>query len=277
LDLDEPHARFEQSPANQHVPAELVGAVALHVLCRNRRRIEDRLVLLQLGGHVEYETVGLGPLLVALLGIALVEKIAQIIADGVIVGAEVGRANETLRRLAVAQRQSAVLGAEEAGVLIDEAAAIGLDPDIRRQAALGRAKDLGDGGTEVGIGDAAIFRIAALDASDAGGVRVVLGTHAADKGEMVHQLGGLWPQFADVQSRHAGRNGAKWPAELCIRLGVPTFELAGAAVEPDEEDLLLLLLHLLGDGWRGQAQASRSRRDAPQPLSSRQAMFPGIA
>ena len=55
-----------------------------------------------------------------------------------------------------------------------EAAAARLDPDVGRQAAVARPEQLGDGRAEVRVGDAAVLRVAALDAGDAGGVRVVL-------------------------------------------------------------------------------------------------------
>src|SRR5437763_1523069 len=51
-----------------------------------------------------------------------------------------------------------------------------------------------------------------------------------------------------------------------------------AAGQPEEDDLLVALLHLLGGGNRRQPQFSGPcRNDAPQPLSSRQAMLPRTA
>jgi hypothetical protein len=70
------------------VTAELVRAVALGVLRGHLRRVEDVLVLLQLGRHVEDEAVGVRPLLVALLGVALVEKVAQLVAGGIVLGGQ---------------------------------------------------------------------------------------------------------------------------------------------------------------------------------------------
>ena len=61
----------------------------------------------------------------------------------------------------------------------------------------------------------------------------------------------------------AGKAGysdrAKRPAEQRVGLGVPTFKLAHAAVDPDEEHLLLLLLEIFGEGRLHQAsQAKRA-------------------
>jgi hypothetical protein len=98
--------------------------------------------------------------------------------------------DEILRRLAVAEGDRAVFRPDEAGVLVNEAAAAGLDPDLRRQAALARSEQLGHRGAEVRVRDAAVLRIAALDAGDAGRVRVVLRVDAAKDRQVVHLLGG---------------------------------------------------------------------------------------
>ena len=72
----------------------------------------------------------------------------------------------------------------------------------------------------------------------------------------------------------AGRDGAERPAELRVRLRVPAFELAHAAVEPDEQHLLLLLAEFLGDG--GGEQRTDAPRRAEEP-AARDAVVAGRA
>src|SRR5207237_590269 len=99
---------------------------------------------------------------------------------------------------------------------------------------------------------------------------------AADDCELVHLLRGARQQLADVDAGDRRRDGAERAAKGGVRLGVPALELADAAVEPDEEDLFALLLHLLRDEWRRQ-RAEGQPGDGPgraaEPLAARQQVF----
>ena len=50
--------------------------------------------------------------------------------------------------------------------------------------------------------------------------------------------------LGSADARHARGNRPEWPAENRVRLGVPAFELAHAAVDPDKQHLALFFLHL---------------------------------
>src|SRR5262249_13580945 len=95
-----------------------------------------------------------------------------------------------------------------------------------------------------------------------------------------HLAGGLRQQFADVDAGDARRNGAERAAELGARFRVPAFELAHAAVEPDEEDLLAALTHFRGDsgfGERAQGRETGGAGEAREHLPPRHAVDGGVA
>ena len=198
----------------------------------------------QLGGHVIRVTIGVNFSVTMPGGKAFIRLAAKFISSRVGVGGNVGVAQQIFRGLAVAQGQGAVSRAKKAGVVIFESAAVRLDPDIGGQFAVAGADEFCDGRSEVGIRHAAIFRIAAFDFGDGAGVIFVLGMHAANDRHVVHLFGGVRKQFAEMHAGDARGDGAEGAAESGVGFGVPAFELAHAAVEPDEDDLLALSLEL---------------------------------
>ena len=60
---------------------------------------------------------------------------------------------------------------------------------------------------------------------------VLLGVHGADDGQLVHLPGSSGKQLRDLDSIHASGDGLK----RAVGLGVPGVDLAGAAIEPDQD------------------------------------------
>src|SRR5262245_57321013 len=107
-------------------------AVTFLLLVAEGGEIEQVAMLLEPGGHVEDVGLGVGGVFRAAFGISFVGEPAEVLALPILGFAERVGAEEVFRRLAVAEGEGAVLGAEEAGVLGDEAAGAGLDPHVRR-------------------------------------------------------------------------------------------------------------------------------------------------
>ena len=98
-------------------------------------------------------------------------------------------------------------------------------------------------------------------------VVVLGGVDAADQGQAVHLLGGVRQQLADVDAGHRGGDGLERAAGVGAGLGVPGFQLADAAGQPDDEDALLRLLQLPGGGRVD--QAAEAEHAEPRPPSRR--------
>src|SRR5262249_48376426 len=146
----------------------LVRAVALDVLRIELRRVEQILPLHERAADVVNVARSLAHLLAATLGIANIRGGSQSIAFFIVCRRDDIRQNKILRRLAITERHSAKLWSKKPAVLMNEPAAAWLDPNVRRQAAVARAKKLRDGRAKVGISHATILRITALNPRHAG-------------------------------------------------------------------------------------------------------------
>ena len=78
------------------------------------------------------------------------------------------------------------------------------------------------------LGEARVVDERVRLAADVHAGAVVVGPHGrvidgADDRHVMHDLGQLWQQLADVQARHAGRDGTVGPAGRRPRFGVPGF------------------------------------------------------
>src|SRR5262249_96088 len=83
--------------------------------------------------------------------------------------------------------------------------------------------------------------------------------------------------FADVDAGHRGRNGLEGTAGAGAGLGIPGFQLARPAREPNHEDALLLFVQLTSEGGPDEgAERQRPQRagsDAAQEVPARKRMF----
>ena len=95
-------------------------------------------------------------------------------------------------------------------------------------------------------------------------VVVLGGVDAADQGQPVHLLGGVRQQLADVDAGHRGRDGLERAAGVGAGLGVPGFQLADAAGEPDER-ARAFAPSASSLAAAGLNQAAEAERPAPRP------------
>jgi hypothetical protein len=79
----------------------------------------------------------------------------------------------------------------------------------------------------------------------------------------MHLLRDTRHQLAQVHAGHRGRDAAEGAAEIRVRLRVPALELADAAIQPDEEHLLLALAQRLRESRRSEP-AQRAERGAEE-------------
>ena len=86
---------------------------------------------------------------------------------------------------------------------------------------------------------------------------------------VLHPLGHLRHQLGDVHAGHVGLDGAERPAGGGAGLRVPGLELARPAGEPQQDDALLLLLQLAGQGRAARARRARSCRRTRRPRRPR--------
>ncbi len=181
------------------------------------------------------------------------------------------RPHRVLRRIAAAELHAGVLGAEIGRVVAAPAAAAGRDEDVARQRIVVAGERLGHDRADLRI--VGRRRLPAAGEHQVGALAVIvfLGVHAADDGQVVHLLGRLRQQLADVHARHRRGNRAKRPAGFGAGLGVPAFELAQAAVHVEDDDPLLLLGKLLG-----RERTSKPAQGRPRPRPRRLPDCPGI-
>ncbi len=274
------HSGLEHSPGDEQVPAKVMAAVALDIALRQFRSIEDVRAFHQLAGGVEDVAVRLRVLWGAMRRVAFVESRPQFIALVVLLAGQRGIPQQVFRRLAVAKGQRAIFRPKEPTILRTEPAVPRLDPHIRRELALTGAEQFGHGGTKIRVGHAARLRVAALDAFDTGGMRVVLCAQAAHHAHPVHLLRQLRHEFGEMDARHARRDAAKRSAKSRVRLRIPALELADPAIKPQEEDLLVALAHFLrgGPGEQSAQPAHRQRPDTrAEKTPARHRMFPRSA
>ena len=90
-------------------------------------------------------------------------------------------------------------------------------------------------------------------------VIVFFGVDAADHRQVVHLLGRVRQQFADVHAGHGSGNRAERPAGVGARLGIPAFQLAQAAGHVNHQHALLL---------PGQFRTGRGTRKQTQPAGN---------
>jgi hypothetical protein len=112
-------------------------------------------------------------------------------------------------------------------------------------------------------------------------VIVLFGVHAAHDRQMVHLLGRMRQQFADVRAGHRSRNGAKRAARVGSRLGIPTFKLAQSPGKVEDQNVFLLAGEL-GQGGLHHARhadhrAAGSAGQSAEELATRQQMLFGLA
>ena len=90
-------------------------------------------------------------------------------------------------------------------------------------------------------------------------------------------LSRMWEQLADVHARQGCRDGPVGAAELRIRFWIPGLKLADSAVKPNEQHLLLRLLHLFSDARFEQATeaagADRRGRGAKELAAGNGVLF----
>ena len=132
-DLHERHARVQQPPRQQAVPAEIVLAVALLVLRRLLGDVEHLAPLHQLRRLLVGVGVGVGVRRAAAHGEVVVDPLAQQVAA--LVGRLADRLGPrgVLRRLAVAQRDAGILGPQIGRVVAGAAATARRDVNVARQ------------------------------------------------------------------------------------------------------------------------------------------------
>ena len=105
---------------------------------------------------------------------------------------------------------------------------------------------------------------------------VVLSVDASDNRQVVHLLCRMRQQFADMNSGHRRRNGSIRSSELSVRFWIPAFKLTHSSVQPDEQNLLVVLLKFLSDDRFEQAaeSANASRRSrGTKKLATRNGMI----
>jgi hypothetical protein len=196
--------------------------------------------------------------------------------------AERRRAVEVGGGVAVAQRHGGVARAEEGGVLaVDAAVAARRDVDVAGQRIVAVAEQFGAHRAEVRPLHRRLLPPAGVHDVGALAVIVLRGVQAAHEGHAVHLLGRVRQQLADVDAGHRGRDRLEGTAGRGARLGVPGFELARPAVQPDDEDALLGFLQLARDGRPGEgAKGQRPQRagcHAGEEAPPREGVFRRVA
>jgi hypothetical protein len=152
---------------------------------------------------------------------------------------------EIRRGRTIGEEHGLVTRAEEAGLTRPGAAAFGhrIERNIVGHGRIGPGQLVGHDGAEVGIADARFVATTELHHLRAAAVVGDLRVQRTDDGRVLHPGRHLRHQLGDVDAGDVRGDGAIRPARDLARLGVPGFELTGAAGEPQQDDPLLRLLH----------------------------------
>ncbi len=146
------------------------------------------------------------------------------------------------------------------------AGAAGRYVNVARQRRIRRREQLRPHGPQVRIVGHGLLPPAGRHAIGSLAVVVFLGVDAAHQGQVMHLLGRVGQQLADVHARHGSGNGAERSAGVGLGLGIPAFQLAQAAGHPDHENVFLIRRQL-GQGRRearGENRASPRRLPRPK-------------
>ena len=103
--------------------------------------------------------------------------------------------------------------------------------------------------------------MASLEEVDAFGVLLGGRFHRTDDGELVGDGGALGEEFGEVGAGDVRGDAFKGAAGGGSGFGIPGFELAGAAAEPEEDAVFLLFLGDLSEGRGTEKSGETHRRD----------------
>ncbi len=120
---------------------------------------------------------------------------------------------------------------------------------------------LGEDGAHGGAGEGRARGVAALEEIDALGVFLGGRLHRADNGELVGDGGAFGEELGEMGAGDVGGDAFEGAAGGGAGFGIPGFELAGSAAEPEEDAVLLLLFGDLGEGGRTEKAGKTHRGD----------------